>query len=83
MMQHGARCVCFQNNDDKALIELRDAATWPEGTMCIARLRPETDFSSYAEIDSSWLLRDSAFHVIWPSPDAIYATGEWKIFLLP
>ena len=84
----GARCLCFQTLEDNELVEARAtleaertaAAAATDATMYIARLRPESDFSAYAEIDSAWLLRDGGFHCVWPSADAVYATGMSDIY---
>ena len=42
--------------------------------------RPKADFSLYAEIDTTWVLRDHDFNFVWPSPEAVYATGMGDIY---
>ena len=79
----GARCLCLQTMDESTLIATREALEAEAkdlGVMFIARLRPESDFSAYSEIDMAWLLRDKGFHSVWPSPDAVYATGMSDIY---
>ena len=57
----GIRCVCLYLMSEKELVEAREEL--PDTTSCgqpimySGRLRPETDYSSYAEIDSAWVLR--------------------------
>lgn len=87
-LEGGARCLCLQTMDDTDLIKAKEALSPSSGNreraadtiLFIAKLRPETDFSAYAEIDSSWVLRDAGFHCVWPSPDAVYATGMSDIY---
>lgn len=45
-----------------------------------AKLRPEEDFSMYAEIDASWILRDSGFTAVWPSCESVYSTGMTDLY---
>ncbi|KAJ1429270.1 hypothetical protein B484DRAFT_449511 [Ochromonadaceae sp. CCMP2298] len=45
-----------------------------------ARLRPESDFSTYGEIDICWTLRDHGFSAVWPSPEAVYTQGMGDIY---
>lgn len=83
-IEAGARCVCMQTMDEKKLLETRNQLSsngnGDRELLFIARLRPETDFSAYAEIDLSWVLRDNGFHCVWPSPDAVYATGMSDVY---
>jgi len=76
----GARCLCLQTLDEKQLVAARKALPSDKGILYIARLRPEEDFSSYAEIDTAWVLRDNGFNTIWPSPDAVYANGMGEVY---
>lgn len=85
-IEAGSRCICLHSLDEAGLLALRDQL--PEkhpatGTpvLYIARLRAEADFSIYAEIDTSWVLRDhGGFAAVWPSPEAVYATGMGDIY---
>jgi len=81
-IEAGARCICMQTMDEKKLLETRNqlSSIGDRQLLFIARLRPETDFSAYAEIDLSWVLRDNGFHCVWPSPDAVYATGMSDVY---
>ena len=72
----GARCFCLHTLEETQLVEVRDALPKSEEYLYGARLRPEAEFSLYAEIDTTWILRDSNFNFVWPSPEAIYATGN-------
>ena len=48
----------------------------------MARLRPSSEFSLYAEIDSSWTLRDNGFSVVWPSPLSVYHNGFLDLYAI-
>ena len=82
-LEVGAKTLCFEKMDEEALIAARQALPSREEDpelVCIAKLRPETDFSTYGEIDLAWTLRDNAFQAVWPSPDAVYAQGMSDIY---
>ena len=34
----------------------------------------------YAEIDTTWILRDNKFNFVWPSPEAVYTSGMTDIY---
>ena len=34
----------------------------------------------YAEIDTTWILRDNKFNFVWPSPEAVYTSGMSDIY---
>jgi indole-3-glycerol phosphate synthase len=79
----GVRCLCMHKLDEQELVNLRkQLPTTSErpDLMYIARLRPEEDFSCYYEIDIAWTLRDESFSAVWPSPEALYATGMSDIY---
>lgn len=85
-IESGCRCVCLQTMDEAQLVAARKQLEshsnlgTDDETLFMARLRPESDFSAYAEIDTAWLLRDSGFHCVWPSTDAVYATEMADIY---
>ena len=76
----GARCFCLHTLEETQLTDLRNLL--PESAEYIygARLRPESEFSLYAEIDTAWVLRDNKFNFVWPSAEAVYATGMSDIY---
>ena len=76
----GARCLCLHTLDEEALVDLRQKLPNDKSLSYMARLRPETDFSIYSEIDTAWVLRDHGFNVVWPSPEAIFATGMFDMY---
>lgn len=76
----GARCLCMHTLDEAQIIAVRKQISNIPDLIIGARLRPEMDFSSYAEIDTAWLMRDSGFNFVWPSPEAVYATGMGDIY---
>lgn len=82
----GARCICLHSHDEAGLLALRDQLPYRQAgsdsqVLYIARLRAEADFSIYEEIDTSWVLRDhGGFDAVWPSPEAVYATGMGDIY---
>lgn len=82
-LDDGAKVICFEKMTEDQLIEARLAMPSihkDPSLKYVARLRPESSFSSYAEIDQAWRVRDNDFHCVWPSPDAIYATGISDIY---
>jgi len=34
----------------------------------------------YAEIDTTWILRDNKFNFVWPSPEAVFTSGMSDIY---
>lgn len=66
--------------EESELKDVRSQLPSNQGILYGARLRPEADFSLYAEIDTTWVLRDHDFNFVWPSPEAIYATGMGDIY---
>ena len=77
----GARCLCLHTLEETKMVEVRNALPDNNGELLYgARLRPEAEFSLYAEIDTTWVLRDSNFNFVWPSPEAVYATGMTDIY---
>lgn len=77
----GARCLCLHTLEETQLVDVRNALPDNNGEYLYgARLRPEAEFSIYAEIDTTWILRDNNFNFVWPSPEAIYATGMTDIY---
>jgi hypothetical protein len=76
----GARCMCIHSLEEEELTRVRGLLPSSPEYLYGARLRPEADFSLYAEIDTTWVLRDSDFNFVWPSPEAVYATGMGDIY---
>lgn len=74
-ISHGARVLCLHMLEEAELISVKAKLPADKEILYIARLRPESEYSCYAEIDSAWNLRDHGFSVIWPSPEAVYTTG--------
>ncbi len=65
--------------NEKELVALRTLL--PDGDYLYgAKLLPEVDFSMYAEIDTTWILRDNKFNFVWPSPEAVYTSGMTDIY---
>ncbi len=65
--------------NEKDLVQLRSIL--PDGEYLYgAKLLPEVDFSMYAEIDTAWILRDSKFNFVWPSPEAVFTSGMSDIY---
>jgi Indole-3-glycerol phosphate synthase len=79
-MDGGARCLCMNGLEESELVALRQQLPNDPAYCYIAKLRPETDFSIYGEIDTAWVLRDNGFNCVWPSPDAIFATGMGDMY---
>lgn len=77
---NGASCLCLHQMEESQYVELKSKLPVDDNYIYIAKLRAEVDFSVYAEIDMSWVLRDVGFHCIWPSPEAIYGTGMSDIY---
>ena len=82
-LQSGAKTLCLDKMSEDKLLEARLALPSKEKDpelVCIAKLRPEADFSTYSEIDLAWTMRDHEFQCVWPSPDAVYAQGMSDIY---
>ena len=75
-----ARCLCMHTLEESELLSLREKLPNDPNISYMARLRPEADFSIYGEIDLAWVLRDHGFNCIWPSPEAIFATGMQDMY---
>ena len=76
----GIRCMILHTLEETQLTELRAQLPDKPELLYGARLRPESEFSLYAEIDNAWVLRDHKFNFVWPSAEAIYATGMSDIY---
>jgi indole-3-glycerol phosphate synthase len=76
----GARCFCLHTMEESELTAMRAQLPNDKEYLYGARLRPEAEFSVYSEIDATWVLRDSKFNWVWPSPEAVYATGMSDIY---
>ena len=76
----GATTFCLRASSDEEFVSLKSQLPTSSEFVYIAKLRAEIDFSIYTEIDTSWLLRDHGFHCVWPSPEAIYATGLADVY---
>ena len=72
--------MCIHSLEEEDLTRVRGLLPSSSEYLYGARLRPEADFSLYAEIDTTWVLRDSDFNFVWPSPEAVYATGMGDIY---
>ena len=81
-LEKGSRVICMHNLDEKEMVELRKKLPSDQDIVYIGRLRPASQFSIYAEIDQSWVLRDNGFQVVWPSPDSIYSTGFLDLYAI-
>lgn len=81
-IEKGARVICMHNLDEKEMIEIRKKLPSEKDIVYMGRLRPASQFSIYAEIDQSWVLRDNGFQVVWPSPDSIYSTGFLDLYAI-
>lgn len=83
-IQSGARYLCLHMLEESALISLKDKLpkkdAYNNEILYSAKLRPESDFSTYSEIDIAWVLRDHGFASVWPSAEAIYATGMPDVY---
>eukprot|EP00607_Mallomonas_marina_P002864 CAMPEP_0182428396 /NCGR_PEP_ID=MMETSP1167-20130531/22824_1 /TAXON_ID=2988 /ORGANISM="Mallomonas Sp, Strain CCMP3275" /LENGTH=247 /DNA_ID=CAMNT_0024611287 /DNA_START=359 /DNA_END=1102 /DNA_ORIENTATION=+ len=77
----GARCLCLHNLEEEQLVQIRQQLPNDRNIEYIARLRAESAFSIYTEIDTSWLLRDNGFQCVWPSPESIFATGISDVYV--
>lgn len=71
----GTKIVCMHLMDESEFISVRKSLPSDKGIIYMARFRAESEFSGYAEIDLAWSLRDNGYNVVWPSPEAVYATG--------
>jgi hypothetical protein len=71
----GARSICIYGLDEEKLIDLRNKIPDQEGIQIGARLRPIGDFSTFAEVDTAWALRDHGFNFLWPSTEAVFGNG--------
>ena len=81
-LEKGAKVICMHNLNEKDMVDIRKKLPSDEDIVYMGRLRPASQFSIYAEIDQSWVLRDNGFHVVWPSPDSIYATGFLDLYAI-
>lgn len=76
----GSKVICMRGLDENGFVELRQKMPQQSDYVYCAKFRAELDFSIYTEIDTAWVLRDNGFHSVWPSPEAIYATGVSEIY---
>ena len=79
-VESGSRVVCLHLLEEDGLVELRKQLPTKPGLIYGAKLRASTEFSTYAEIDSSWLLRDSQFSFVWPTPESVFSNGFLDIY---
>jgi len=79
-VEAGSRVVCLHQLDEESLVELRKQLPTKSGLIYGAKLRASTEFSTYAEIDASWLLRDSQFSFVWPTPESVFGNGFLDIY---
>ena len=72
----GAKSICLYNMDDNQLAETRKLIPVKNDEIQIgAKLRAEGDFSTFAEVDLAWTLRDLGYNFIWPSTEAVFANN--------
>jgi len=84
-LESGARFLCMHTLEESVMLKLKEdidalPVSADKEVMYCARLRPESDFSTYSEIDLAWVLRDHGFSNVWPSTEAIFAQGMRDIF---
>ena len=79
-LQTSTRSICIHSVEEKDIIRFREMMPTNDNMQYIARLRPFGEFSTYAEIDSSWTLRDAGLHCVWPSPEAVFAEGLYDVY---
>ena len=79
----GANILCICNLQETEIVNLRKQLPSFEerpDLIIMAKLSADVDFSTYQEIDTAWLLRDSEITAIWPSAEAIYSTGMSDVY---
>lgn len=75
-----SRVLCLHQLEEDELIELRKQLPTKPGLIYGAKLRATSEFSTYSEIDSAWVLRDSQFSFVWPTPDSVFGNGFQDIY---
>jgi hypothetical protein len=58
-LEQDVRMLCIHTLDEKGIAALKASIPEQEGLLVGAKLRPELEFSTYAEIDMAWTLRDN------------------------
>ena len=82
-LSYGAKTLCLHMLEEPDLLLIKSKLSLKyKDIIYIARLRPESEYSCYAEIDLAWTLRDNGFSVIWPSPEAVYTTGFLDLYVI-
>ena len=76
----GSRVICLHQLEEEELIELRQQLPTKPGLIYGAKLRSSSEFSTYSEIDTSWVLRDSQFSFVWPTPESVFGNGFQDIY---
>lgn len=79
----GAKSICLHNLDDNQLIETFQKIQKIGNLNDVqlgAKLRAEGDFSTFAEVDLAWTLRDTGFNFIWPSTEAVFANNIADVY---
>ena len=82
-VQSGAEIICLHQMEERRLLATKEATekAFPDHDLSfVARLRAESEFTGYAEIDNAWALRDAGFKVVWPSCEAIYCMGMLDLY---
>jgi len=76
----GSRVLCLHQLEEEELVELRKQLPTRPGLMYGAKLRSSSEFSTYSEIDTAWVLRDSQFSFVWPTPESVFGNGFQDIY---
>ena len=79
----GGRSICLHNLDDNQLVQTFQQIQKLgnlDNIQIGAKLRAEGDFSTFAEVDLAWTLRDTGFNFIWPSTEAVFANNIADVY---
>jgi hypothetical protein len=77
----GAKSICLYNMDDNQLVQTFKQIPLNDDKIQIgAKLRAEGDFSTFAEVDLAWILRDVGYNFVWPSTEAVFANNIADVY---
>ena len=76
----GARSICLYNMEESVFVATRQQLDLPDNIQIGAKLRPEGDFSTFSEIDTTWVLRDAGFNFMWPSCEAVFSNNVNDVY---
>lgn len=76
----GAKSICLYNMEESAFVSNRKKLDLPDTIQIGAKLRPEGDFSTFSEIDTTWVLRDAGFNFMWPSCEAVFSNNVNDVY---